>query len=70
MKPVYNPSKLKQREAESEPGAPPKIQINIRLDQEIIEYFEVVAERAGHKVKWQSLINAALREYIKSKTSK
>jgi uncharacterized protein (DUF4415 family) len=59
------------------PTAPPeaapeagKVRITIRLDEDLIDYFGVIADRSGGKVGYQTLINSALREYVDGKTSK
>lgn len=44
-----------------EPG---KTRITIRLDNEILEWFRAVVERAGGG-NYQSLINTALRDHIR-----
>ena len=46
------------------PSAPGKTRITIRLDNDIIEHFLERVDRAGGG-NYQSLINDALREYIR-----
>jgi len=45
------------------PTAPGKTRITIRLDNDVIEHFQNTVDRAGGG-NYQTLINAALREYI------
>jgi len=45
------------------PAAPGKTRITIRLDNDVIEHFQKIVDRAGGG-NYQTLINAALREYI------
>lgn len=47
------------------PQYPNKIRITIRLDADIINHFKTLVHIAGGG-NYQSLINEALREYIKS----
>ncbi len=41
-----------------------KTRITIRLDQDIVDRFFRMAEKSGGSVGYQTLINAALREYL------
>jgi uncharacterized protein (DUF4415 family) len=50
-----------------EPG---KVRITIRLDEDLIDYFGAIADRSGGKAGYQTLIDAALREYVEGKTPK
>src|SRR5271157_1446961 len=52
------------------PLEPGKVRITIRLDEDLIDYFGTIADRSGGKVGYQTLINAALREYVEGKTMK
>jgi metal-responsive CopG/Arc/MetJ family transcriptional regulator len=45
------------------PTAPGKTRITIRLDNDVIEHFQNIVDRAGGG-NYQTMINAALREYI------
>ena len=45
------------------PSAPGKKRVTIRLDNDIIEHFQDLVDRAGGG-NYQTMINAALREYI------
>ena len=45
------------------PTAPGKTRVTIRLDNDVIEHFQNIVDRAGGG-NYQTLINAALREYI------
>jgi uncharacterized protein (DUF4415 family) len=47
-----------------EPG---KVKISIRLDEDVLQRFSEMADNAGGKVGYQSLINSALREYLDDK---
>jgi uncharacterized protein (DUF4415 family) len=51
----------------SEPEPEGKIRITIRLDQDIVDRFFRMAEESGGKAGYQTLINAALREYLDGK---
>jgi uncharacterized protein (DUF4415 family) len=45
------------------PAAPGKTRVTIRLDNDVIEHFQTIVDRAGGG-NYQTMINAALREYI------
>ena len=45
-----------------------KTRITIRLDQDIVDRFFQMAEASGGSTGYQTLINAALREYIEGKS--
>jgi uncharacterized protein (DUF4415 family) len=65
MKDRYNFSKGKRGRVlppEAEPEG--KTRITIRLDQDIIDRFLEMAEQSGGGTGYQTLINAALREYL------
>ena len=47
------------------PPIPGKTRITIRLDNDVIEHFQSSVEHAGGG-NYQTLINGALREYIRS----
>ena len=51
------------------PPTPGKTRVTIRLDNEIIEHFLEKVDRAGGG-NYQTLINDALREYIRAPGSK
>jgi uncharacterized protein (DUF4415 family) len=71
MKDTYDFSKGKRGRIVAEPPLEPgKVRITIRLDEDLVDYFGVVADRSGGKVGYQTLINAALREYVEGKTPK
>jgi uncharacterized protein (DUF4415 family) len=53
---------------ESEPEG--KIRITIRLDQDVVDRFFAMAEQSGGATGYQTLINAALREYLDGKAPK
>lgn len=46
------------------PQTPGKTRITIRLDNDVIEHFQDIVDRAGGG-NYQTLINNALREYIR-----
>ena len=46
------------------PPTPGKTRITIRLDNDVIEHFQAMVDRAGGG-NYQTLINDALREYIR-----
>ena len=46
------------------PATPGKTRITIRLDNDVIEHFQATVDRAGGG-NYQTLINDALREYIR-----
>lgn len=53
-----------------EPEAEGKTRITIRLDRDIVGRFFEMAEESGGGVGYQTLINAALREYLEGKAPK
>jgi uncharacterized protein (DUF4415 family) len=46
------------------PPTPGKTRVTIRLDNDVIEHFQAVVDRAGGG-NYQTLINNALREHIR-----
>lgn len=46
-------------------GSCVKLPVTIRLDGQIIDFFKDQAELLGGKAKYQSLINEALKEYVR-----
>ncbi|MGJ5818873.1 BrnA antitoxin family protein [Paludibaculum fermentans] len=52
---------------EPEPEPESKARITIRVDQDILDCFLKMAEESGGTTGYQTLINAALREYIEGK---
>jgi len=62
MKRQYDFSKA--RRGPVVPPTPGKTRITIRLDNDVIEHFQVIVDRAGGG-NYQTLINDALREYIR-----
>ena len=48
-----------------EPTPPGKTRVTIRLDNDLLEYFRKEADAAGGG-NYQTMINDALREYIKN----
>ena len=64
MKPEYDFSK--GRRGALDPTPTGKTRITIRLDDDVIEWFRAQVEAAGGG-NYQSLINAALREYIRGR---
>jgi len=68
MKDQYNFSKGKRgRVVQPEPEPEGKVRITIRLDQDIVDRFLQMAEASGGETGYQTLINAALREYLDGK---
>ena len=68
MKDRYDFSKGKRgRVVAPEPEPEGKVRITIRLDQDIVERFFQMAEASGGGTGYQTLINAALREYLDGK---
>jgi uncharacterized protein (DUF4415 family) len=53
-----------------EPEPEGKTRITIRLDQDILDRFFQMAEESGGTTGYQTLINAALREYLDGKVPK
>ncbi len=51
----------------SEPEPEGKTRVTIRLDQDIVGRFLEMAEQSGGATGYQTLINAALREYLEGK---
>jgi uncharacterized protein (DUF4415 family) len=47
-----------------EPESEGKTEITIRLDEDIVDHFLARADETGGKVRYYTLINQALREYI------
>ena len=68
MKDHYDFSKGKRgRILPPEPASEGKTRITIRLDQDIVDRFFRIAEESGGAQGYQTLINAALREYLEGK---
>ncbi len=68
MKDRYDFSKGKRgRVLPPEPDPDSKVRITIRLDQDIVDRFFQMAEASGGTTGYQTLINAALREYLNGK---
>jgi uncharacterized protein (DUF4415 family) len=71
MRDSYDFSKGKRgRVLPPEPEPQGKTRITIRLDQDIIDRFIEMADRSGGATGYQTLINAALREYLEGKAPK
>ena len=71
MKKQYDFSKGKRgRVLPPEPESEGKTRITIRLDRDVVERFLEMAEQSGGAVGYQTLINAALREYLDGKAPK
>ena len=51
----------------AEPEPEGKVRITIRLDQDVVDRFLQMAEASGGSTGYQTLINAALREYLDGK---
>jgi uncharacterized protein (DUF4415 family) len=68
MKDRYDFSKGKRgRIVPPEPEPEGKVRITIRLDQDIVDRFLQLAEASGGGTGYQTLINAALRQYLEGK---
>jgi uncharacterized protein (DUF4415 family) len=68
MKDYYDFRKGKRgRVQPPEPEPEGKTRITIRLDQDILDRFFEMAERSGGTTGYQTIINAALREYLEGK---
>jgi uncharacterized protein (DUF4415 family) len=71
MKQSYDFSKGKRgRVLPPEPEPEGKTRITIRLDREVVERFLEMSERTGGAAGYQTLINAALREYLEGTSPK
>jgi len=71
MKSQYDFSKGKRGRVTPEPPLEKgKVKITIRLDEDLIDHFGAIADASGGKSGYQTLINAALREYVEGKTPK
>jgi uncharacterized protein (DUF4415 family) len=71
MKEQYDFSKGKRGRVIPEPALEPgKVKITIRVDEDILDYFGKEADAQGGKIGYQTLINAALREYIEGRSPK
>ena len=69
MKSLYDFSKGKRgRVLPPESEVESKTRITIRLDKDIVDRFFEMAERSGGATGYQTLINAALREYLEGKS--
>lgn len=69
MKDRYDFSKGKRgRVVLPEPEPEGKVRIAIRLDQDVVDRFLQMAEASGGATGYQTLINAALREYLEGKS--
>lgn len=68
MKKTYDFSKGRRGRVVAEPPPEPgKVRITIRLDEDLVNYFDSIADKSGGKVGYQTLINSALREYVEGK---
>ena len=52
------------------PVEPGKVKVTIRLDEDLLDHFGAMADASGGKTGYQTLINAALREYVEGKAPK
>jgi len=69
MKDRYDFSKGKRgRVVQPERETEGKVRITIRLDQDVVDRFLQMAEASGGGTGYQTLINAALREYLEGKS--
>ena len=44
--------------------------MSIRLDEDVVDYFNAMADKSGGQAGYQTLINSALREYMEGKSPK
>jgi uncharacterized protein (DUF4415 family) len=71
MKDQYDFSKGKRGRVVPEPPLEKgKVKITIRLDEDLLDHFGAIADASGGKTGYQTLINAALREYVEGKSPK
>lgn len=71
MRDQYDFSKGKRGRVVPEPPFEQgKVKITIRLDEDLLEHFGKMADATGGKSGYQTLINAALREYVEGKAPK
>ncbi len=71
MKDRYDFSKGKRDRVVPEPPLETgKVKITIRLDEDLLDHFGAMADATGGKAGYQTLINAALREYVEGKAPK
>ena len=49
---------------------PAKVKITIRIDEDLLDHFGAMADASGGQAGYQTLINAALREYVDGKAPK
>lgn len=71
MKANYDFSKGKRgRIVPAPPPEPGKVRITIRLDEDLLDHFSAIADASGGKTGYQTLINAALREYVEGRSPK
>ena len=71
MKKEYDFSKGKRGSVlPPEPEPEGKTRITIRLDRDVVDRFLELAEQSGGVTGYQTLINAALREYLEGKSPK
>lgn len=71
MKRQYDFSKGKRgRVIPEPPESRGKTRITIRVDDDLVEFFLSQADKSGGAVGYQTLINAALREYVEGTAPK
>ena len=71
MKDQYDFSKGKRDRVVVEPPPEPgKVKITIRLGEDLLNHTGAMADVSGGKSGYQTLINAALREYVDGKAPK
>jgi uncharacterized protein (DUF4415 family) len=71
MKDRYDFSKAKRgRVLPERPLEKGKVKVSIRLDEDIIDYFNAIADQSVGKVGYQTLINSALREHMEGHAPK
>ena len=71
MKEKYDFKKAKRGRVIPEPPMEKgKVKVSIRLDEDIIDHFNELADKTGGQAGYQTLINSALRQYIEGKLPK
>ncbi len=68
MKEQYDFSKGTRGRVMAEPALEQgKVKITIRIDEDLLDHFGAMADASGGKAGYQTLINAALREYVEGR---
>ena len=71
MKKSYDFSQGKRGRIMPEPAPEPgKVRITIRLDEDLLDHFNALADASGGRTGYQTLINRALREHVEGRAPK